>query len=238
MRIRYLRNLVFSFAAVTILYSLEVSRQLSLTLVLVHHTFEYVPAAPKESCAINLYGLPRSFKALTLPSLVQNVILPNARHQCDYFIHYMYLLNEPAGRDNHGGVLNPDEILLIEDKIREVAAASNYTYTPTVVFRKETEEEFLASRHSFLHKVFTTPGVGHPFLYVPHHQNFPNASVVNIVKMWSGQEHVWNLMNAHEREQNKRYIRVAMMRSDVVYRTPVDIYKHMIAPIIMPSFQE
>jgi len=65
----------------------------------------------KGPCAINLYGLPRSFKSLVLPSLVQNVLIPNAAYHCDYYIHYHYLEQDNAVRDGRGGRINPNEIL-------------------------------------------------------------------------------------------------------------------------------
>ena len=43
---------------------------------------------PQHRCAICLFGLPRAFESLVLPSLVKNVVRPNARHGCDYFVHY------------------------------------------------------------------------------------------------------------------------------------------------------
>ena len=59
---------------------------------------------PKQSigCAINLYGLPRSFESLFLPSLVEHVVRPNAQYEF-YFIHYNNLEKEPPGRLNGGG---------------------------------------------------------------------------------------------------------------------------------------
>jgi hypothetical protein len=53
---------------------------------------------PEERCAINLFGLPRSFQSLVLPSFIENVIWPNAAHNCDYFVHYFNLTQEAAGR--------------------------------------------------------------------------------------------------------------------------------------------
>jgi hypothetical protein len=38
----------------------------------------------RDRCAINLFGLPRAFRSLTLPSLIKNVIAVNA--DCDFFV--------------------------------------------------------------------------------------------------------------------------------------------------------
>lgn len=50
-------------------------------------------------------------------------------------------------------------------------------------------------------------------------------TVDNIVKMWHSIEQAWNLMEAHAERENVRYKRVAMLRSDVVYMTPIDIWE-------------
>jgi hypothetical protein len=42
-----------------------------------------------DRCAINLFGLPRAFRSLTLPSLIKNVIELNA--DCDYFVRHCAL---------------------------------------------------------------------------------------------------------------------------------------------------
>ena len=43
--------------------------------------------------------------------------------------------------------------------------------------------------------------------------------------MWHSIQTAWNTMKEQERMRNIRYERVAMLRSDVVYMTPVDIYR-------------
>ena len=53
---------------------------------------------------------------------------------------------------------------------------------------------------------------------------FP-ITVDNIVKMWHSIEQAWNLMESHARQENIQYTRVAMLRSDVVYMTPIDIWE-------------
>jgi len=49
-------------------------------------THSTMPTSQK--CAICLWGLPRAFKSIVLPSLEQNVIRPNAKSNCDYFVHF------------------------------------------------------------------------------------------------------------------------------------------------------
>jgi hypothetical protein len=74
-----------------------------------------------ERCALCFFGLPRSYKELVLPSIEQNILIPNARHHCDIFVHYYFKREEAAGRYNLGGKIDPNEILLLE------TAVSNYT---------------------------------------------------------------------------------------------------------------
>ena len=84
----------------------------------------------QQRCAILLYGLPRAFQTLVLPSLIENVIRPNAAAAadttdtddssssspspgssnnsssiavCDYFVYYHSITTESAGRSGSGG---------------------------------------------------------------------------------------------------------------------------------------
>lgn len=50
-------------------------------------------------------------------------------------------------------------------------------------------------------------------------------TVDNIVKMWHSIERAWDLMEAHVQREGIQYTRVAMLRSDVVYMTPIDIWE-------------
>jgi len=215
----------------------------------------------KGPCAINLYGLPRSFRALVLPSLIRNVLQVNARYGCDYYVHYHHLKDDPPGRDGRGGSVDPDEVL---DLARYVPS------TAKIAFRKVTEREFRQERGDLLEMILTAReeesdgggGGGRrpppPLKYMPwNHPSYTNATVENVVKMWHGQEAVWNLMvqgGGEERDdfmaatttrnggnininnsssssssigviRKTHYSRVAMLRCDVVYATPIDIYR-------------
>ena len=50
-------------------------------------------------------------------------------------------------------------------------------------------------------------------------------TVDNIVKMWHSIEQAWYLMEAHATREHIQYQRVAMLRSDVVYMTPINIWE-------------
>lgn len=45
--------------------------------------------------------------------------------------------------------------------------------------------------------------------------------------MWDGLDAVYKLMNDYEREQDFEYTRIAMLRSDVAFITPINIYSLM-----------
>jgi len=195
-------------------------------------------AAGKQwQCAINLYGLPRSFQSLVLPTFLENVVKPNAKYNCDYFVHYFHLTKELPGRSNNGGTINPNEVGLlkhgilttIENILRNNPATIRKITPPTIDFVSETEDEFLQRYGTFLHSVvFNWTDPQGNLLYVPWSElDFPNSSVVNVVKMWSGLELVWDLMERNEAAAlgGDQYERVAMLRNDVVFRTPIDIYQ-------------
>jgi len=215
-----------------------------------------------QPCALNLYGLPRQFRDLVLPGLVQNVIRPNARYKCDYFVHYYSDTRQETdyrGADRgRGGRLDPEEVRLLAEAVRD--AHKDYFVrhpwaedgidaplppAPTVEFIHDTENSFFQQYDPLLHKIFNERGEDGRLLYIPlsEKEPFPNATLVNIVKMFHSQQSVWNLMEpspartSGEDQQRimmmpssisgpkKHYSRVAMLRSDILYVTPIDIYQ-------------
>jgi hypothetical protein len=91
-----------------------------------------------DRCAINLFGLPRAFRSLTLPSLIKNVIELNA--DCDYFVHYYHVTNEAPGRLGQGGTIDPYEILLLKNAVLQAAVARNKSRAPIVDFTSDTDK--------------------------------------------------------------------------------------------------
>jgi len=178
-----------------------------------------------ERCAINLYGLPRAFKSLVLPSLIKNVLLPNAAYGCDYYVHYYDQAKEPAGRSGSGGTIDASEVLLLEKEVHTAAEKNYLGRTPTVVFQKEKEGEFWSLYAALLRKIRTTKVDG-KYLYFPYADKTYQWPVTtdNIVKMWHSIESVFNLMEDTANRLGFEYSRVAMLRADVVYVTQVDIY--------------
>jgi hypothetical protein len=180
---------------------------------------------PEERCAINLFGLPRAFESLVLTTLLQNVIRPNAAHNCDYFVHYYNLTQEEPGRSGHGGHLNPSEILLVEQHVQREAPVGQRR--PNVVFLADQEEDFWKRYDSLIQKTRNTLDSKGNFLYFPWKARTYThpVTVDNILKMWHSIQSAWLLMERHAAMDNVKYTRVAMLRSDVIYATPIDIYR-------------
>jgi hypothetical protein len=172
-------------------------------------------------CAINLFGLPRAFQSLVLPSLVKNVIQPNAIHNCDYFVHYYNLTEETAGRSGGGGRINPDEILLFKQAVQDVSPQS------IVEFHYDTEEAFWDRYQPLINRIRTTNATDGHYLYFPWRAKTYKHPITtdNIIKMWHSIQSAWNLMMEHETLTSQPYTRVAMLRSDVVYMTPINVFE-------------
>lgn len=185
-----------------------------------------------EPCAINLFGLPRAFQSLVLPSLIKNVLEPNAKYQCDYFVHYYNLTFEQAGRSGDGGTLDPREIRLLEQAVRNVTTRmqSNQgvvlTHQPIVQFTMTQEKEFWTQYKEFLQKTRTEKDSEGRLLYHPwKEKTYHMTQIANIVKMWHSIQAAFGLMEFHANQEAIKYARVAMLRSDVLYMTPVDIWE-------------
>jgi hypothetical protein len=173
---------------------------------------------PGRRCALNLYGLPRSFKDLVLPTLIKNVIIPNIHYDCDYFVHFYNVTYEPPSRSGKGGPIMPEDIYLLREAVHKIASRAGRR-RPHVAFALDTNERFERTHDTLLQKI-RKPG-RNPF----HWRNFPIATHVNIIKMWYSIAAVWDFMKEHASVQNIHYGRVAVMRSDVVFLTPIDIFK-------------
>ncbi|GKY94344.1 hypothetical protein MPSEU_000400300 [Mayamaea pseudoterrestris] len=189
-------------------------------------------AKTPERCAICFWGLPRAFSALVLPTLIENVLKPNAPYQCDFFVHYHYLEQEAPSRSGKGGVLNPKEVFELEDAVKQVASeqatkvGTGGSHTPVVRFTKTTEEDFFERRGEFINKTRSAKDSRGRYVYFPYKEKsyvYPTTTD-NIIRMWDGLSAVSQLMKEYETEQGIEYTRVAMLRSDVAFVTPINIY--------------
>jgi hypothetical protein len=190
-------------------------------------------APPFGTCSILLFGLPRAFRQYVLPSLVENVIRPNIRYGCDYFVHYYHIDKEVSnGRSGRGGMIHPDDIRLLSKAVAETfnngtSEQPHASNPPRVFIISDTNETFWEKRRPQLMKYRNTRNANGNLTYFPYTEPtyvYPDT-IDNIVKQWHSIDAVWNLMEQEQHQQSaKKYQQVAMIRSDVVYITPVDIY--------------
>jgi hypothetical protein len=205
-------------------------------------TRESINATPSSTpstdrCAICLFGLPRAFASLVLPSLVENVLQPNAKHGCDYFVHYYNVTHEASGRSGTGGSIRPDDILQLAEAVDRVAAAaaaadsrqgSPFGRRPVVTrFVAETAGDFWRRRGALVDKVRTANDTKGRFLYFPWKDTtyVHPTTTDNILKMWHSIQESWDLMQSHAHEVGIEYTRVAVLRSDVFFLTPIDVWE-------------
>mmetsp|Transcript_44527 Transcript_44527/g.107857 ORF Transcript_44527/g.107857 Transcript_44527/m.107857 type:complete len:548 (+) Transcript_44527:174-1817(+) len=198
-------------------------------------------SSSSSTCAILLFGLPRAFKQYVLPSFIENVVKPNLRYQCDYYMHYYADKVEGRSRSGHGGQINPDDVWLlpqaIHDVVRNTTDASSSGPLPIVSLVNDTNTTFWEIRHNELMKFRNTKILDDDgnltYKYFPWKEPtyvWPDT-LDNMVRQWHSIERVWDhMMSVVEQRKNKKpkmvgYDRVAMMRNDVVYIAPIDIYK-------------
>lgn len=191
---------------------------------------------PKESCAILFFGLPRSFELLVLPSIVKNVLLPNKGNQCDIFLHYYDSKYEEGGaRSGRGGTIDPSQVWLLPDAVSKVYGNNNDNNSSSstaarvrVSITMDTDDTFWNKRGQALEKYRTTKNAADgKYLYYPWMAKsfiYP-TSIDNIVKQWHSIDAVWNDMVHKGKLWNKNYTRVAMLRNDVMFVTPFNIYQ-------------
>eukprot|EP00980_Cylindrotheca_fusiformis_P015263 scaffold4247_cov66-Cylindrotheca_fusiformis.AAC.4 len=170
-------------------------------------------------CALCFFGLPRSYKTMVLPSIERNVLPRNP--DCDIFVHFFYQEEESAGRYNDGGKVDPNEILLLQNSIQKENDASS---SRVIKFVNDTREVFFQKRQDQLwryHEAYNRRGEQ---LYYPwKHKTWEKSSLDNMVMQWHSIEEAFHLMEEHANQNNIQYTRVAMLRNDVLFLTPIDI---------------
>ena len=176
-----------------------------------------------QPCALLFFGLPRAYKEMVLPSIVRNILIPNARHQCDIYVHYYHQHAEKAGRGNRGGAIDPNDILLLKKAGIDVAK-DHGGRLPRVEFVNDTEKSFWKKRGTSLEIYHNTTDQEDRPLYFPWKTTFLKDSLTNIVKQWHSIDSVFTLMETTSQLlHNVSYVRVGMFRSDVMFVTPIDI---------------
>jgi hypothetical protein len=188
------------------------------------------------SCAILFFGLPRSYKRYVLPSIIRNIIVPNLQYNCDYYAHYYQVDREEASRSGYAGEINADDIFLLKAAIQQIhdekvsyetRGISSLAMAPKVYFISDTNATFWQARGNLVEKFRTTKRTNGHYLYFPYREQnyvYP-TSMDNIVKQWHSIDAVWKKMEQCAFELNKVYGRVTMLRNDVIYINPVDVFR-------------
>jgi hypothetical protein len=179
----------------------------------------------EERCALCFFGLPRSYKSMVLRSIEKNILLPNARHNCDIFVHYFDQAHEVAGRYNRGGKIDPNEILLLERAAKNVSQTNANDTSQVVVFVSETDAQFWTKRRDTLYRYKNAVYEDGMPIYFPWAElTYTNSTIDNMVRQWHSIDSVFQLMEKHAKRHDINYTRVAMFRNDATYLTPIDIY--------------
>lgn len=192
-------------------------------------------APPTSSCAILLFGLPRAFKQYVLPSFLENVVKPNLKYQCDYFMHFYNDKIEGRSRSGYGGTIHPDDVWLLPQAIHDTtnnrtaeSSPASEKHLPIVSIVNDTNATFWETRYDELMKFRNTKNQDGNFTYFPWKEPtyvWP-TTLDNMVRQWHSIQRVWDHMMWSLTANNKEtYKRVAIMRNDVVYISPIDIYK-------------
>lgn len=179
-------------------------------------------------CAILFFGLPRSYETIVLPSIVKNVLKPN-RH-CDVYAHAIMRTVEGKGRSGTGGMIDPNALNLLRDKVHRNG-------TSHVAISTDTEDFFWRMHNATIQMYRTAKDPNGTLLYFPYKCKFNNETVDNIVRQWHSIQSVWELMEKEAEKLGVTYKRVGMFRSDVFFATPIDIGGHNhIQEAIYPGF--
>jgi hypothetical protein len=147
-------------------------------------------------------------------------------------MHYYHIDGEAASRSGNGGKINPGKVWLLQDAIREVYRQHNNNKNkPYLSIVSDTNETFWDARGEIIHKFRTTRKENdkNRYKYFPYKAfayKYP-STMDNVVKQWHSIDAVWNSMEKHIKlNRMKQYNRVAMIRNDVLYVEPIDLYSH------------
>jgi hypothetical protein len=180
---------------------------------------------------------------LVLSSLIRkNVLSPNAKYNCNFFVHYYQLEQEASGRSGQGGAIHPKQVLMLKEHVlqqQQKMHSSSPSRIPTVQFTVTHEVEFWKQYQPFLDKIQHTkdPSGKHPLYFPCRARTYKNPTTTNnIIKMWHSIQSSWNLMLLQQQKENVKYTQVAMLRSDVLYMTPMDIYEYGQDRVVVPGF--
>jgi len=136
---------------------------------------------------------------------------------------------EETVKERRGGQIQGEDVFLLEDALRETydRFGKSKGKIPNIYYTNSTMEEFEYDRHSVMAKYERALDENGKYLYFPYNAAWEYPQTMrNMVKQWHSIDAVWeNMVHIRKRQNQKKYSRVAMLRNDVMYVTPFDIYK-------------
>ena len=141
--------------------------------------------------------------------------------------------------------MDVNEILRLAQAV-ELEESPSSSSAAAVRFASDTNETFYASHADIIHEILSAKDeTGRRPLYYPWMERdyaFPQ-SMLNILKMMHSMEQAWQLMQDYGTKHDVTYTRVALLRADVVFLTPIDIWNAgdsrkdvNNAQVVIPSF--
>ena len=175
-------------------------------------------------CAFNFYGLPRAFKHVVLPSIETNVIIPNSRYDCDYFVFAWNVTHEDPSRSGSGGPVMPEDVFLLRDTVHMIARRAGRPQLPHVGFIIQSDADFEQNRSALLEAIRKEDTKRERNPYIWRRDGYTVGTNVKVMQAWHSISTVWELMKEYASSHAIKYKRVAMMRIDAMYITPIDIF--------------
>ena len=162
---------------------------------------------PNATCALLFFGLPKCFAHKVLPSVRRHILGPNPG--CDVYAHTFRVdaVENPRNGEK-AAPLKWDEIFqLVPD------AAT------------DAPEAFEASMNLTYWRQFYPHSVGGAWTYP--------LTIDNMYKQWLSIQRAWTAMARGEAQRGAPYGRVGLFRSDVLYKTDVDVQR---GDAVVPGF--
>lgn len=140
-------------------------------------------------------------------------------------------------------MIQSEDIFLLEASVKkfyESSIKANTTAKPEVAFVSDTNETFWEKRGAVIQHYRTAKNPNGKYSFFPFNEptyEYP-WTLDNIVKQWHSINAAWDAMEEASTRKDSfnnkphQYRRVAMIRNDVVYLTPIDIYS---VPVDNPS---
>lgn len=184
---------------------------------------------------------------MVLPSIVRNVIESNAKYNCDYFVHcYSDADDEEedpaiAAEKENEEAAHPTEAILLQEQIDLVAKKLKLSRVPSVAYVQEREQDVMKKYESLIHDMLAN--ISFYFPWTGRDTVTQIRLVQDLVMRWHSMEVSWKIMEQSSKADGKQYERVAVLPSDVVYATTIDIFRDSLGPIdpksqvaVVPAF--